>query len=585
MPKKELSSATRSGSVSSPTILRSSPVKKVPSSVFPKSGRSIPRYSGSRTHCNSDRSEGDPVQDLARQLEVPAVKSPTPSPKEAKPSASVPAAVASPAENGDGSALSTTPKPGSEGSTSDLVLLTDKPQPNDNGWKRKEPNPLPKKETSPSRRCKRKLMDDDDETEEEEIRTSINKRWKSDLEIFDRKATLQENVYDLEALLGGADELYSFDNLNKIWVTNGEKSKDVDDPLTWGNDTTSTIKSVLPYSLEWNERKSQTGTAATPLNADELYVKACTKLWEYKALVDPRANVDAQHKARNEMAEAWRRWHHQSSDFITMGDLQRYGEVLDMEGRQAIANALEVESSLLQAWVEEPLPREAKDTRQKESQSPLAPKEPATDSTPGPVDFSSYINFDDDEGDVKSSTEENKYPSYPLFIFPPLLSPPATTLGVAQSIQTVIAQGSSSITSFSKTPESLANDRILPKWAKEVLYSDNYLSLKQWMENRERELVRQSDVLEEKKEWVLNELYGPPRSDLTRTEKRIRPSTRAFNGLPEEQKPILLHGQAQVEGFTENGRHRDFVVVCRLSFDIDDGTIHYTTRPCGHVVT
>ncbi|KAG8842556.1 hypothetical protein FRB91_004107 [Serendipita sp. 411] len=442
MSKKELSRARRSGSAASPTITRSSPVKRVPSIVSPKSRRSGPRYSSSTTHCSSDRSEGDPVQDLARQLEVPAVKSPPPSPKEAKPSASVPAAVASPTENGDGSALSATPKPGSEGSTSDLALLTDKPQPSEDASKSEEPSPLPEKETSPSRRCKRKLMDDDDETEEEEIRTNINKRWKSDLEIFDRKATLQENVYDLESLLGGADEFYSFDNINEIWVTQEEELNDVDDPSNWGNDRTSTIESILPYSLKWNECKSQTSTAAAPLSADELYIKACTKLREYKALVDSRANVDAQCKARDEMAEAWRRWRHQSSDFVTIGDLKRYGEVLDMEGRQAIADALEVESSLLQAWVEEPFLRETRERKRKEGKAASTLKARATDSTPQPIDFSLYVNFGNDEEDIKSLNRTNAYPLSNLpFILPPPPPPTVTTLAaipiVAQAIPTL----------------------------------------------------------------------------------------------------------------------------------------------------
>ncbi|KAG8771890.1 hypothetical protein FRC16_005789, partial [Serendipita sp. 398] len=565
MSKKELSRARRSGSAASPTITRSSPVKRVPSIVSPKSRRSGPRYSSSTTHCSSDRSEGDPVQDLARQLEVPAVKSPPPSPKEAKPSASVPAAVASPTENGDGSALSATPKPGSEGSTSDLALLTDKPQPSEDASKSEEPSPLPEKETSPSRRCKRKLMDDDDETEEEEIRTNINKRWKSDLEIFDRKATLQENVYDLESLLGGADEFYSFDNINEIWVTQEEELNDVDDPSNWGNDRTSTIESILPYSLKWNECKSQTSTAAAPLSADELYIKACTKLREYKALVDSRANVDAQCKARDEMAEAWRRWRHQSSDFVTIGDLKRYGEVLDMEGRQAIADALEVESSLLQAWVEEPFLRETRERKRKEGKAASTLKARATDSTPQPIDFSLYVNFGNDEEDIKSLNRTNAYPLSNLpFILPPPPPPTVTTLAaipiVAQAIPTLVPQGTLSSTGFSKTPGTLADNRVLPKWAKGVLYCNSYLSLRQWMEDRVRELVQKSDVLEDKKEWLLNELYGPPRSDLTRSEKRISASTRVFNGLPDEQKPVLLHGKTQVEGFTKNEYHRDFVV-------------------------
>ncbi|KAG8797822.1 hypothetical protein FRC18_008859, partial [Serendipita sp. 400] len=433
-------------------------------------------------------------------------------------------------------------------------------------------------------------MDDDDETEEEEIRTNINKRWKSDLEIFDRKATLQGNVYSLEALLGGADELYSFDNINKIWVAQGEELKDVDDPSNWGNDRTSTIKSVLPYSLEWNERISQTSTAAAPLSTDALYVKACTRLRRYKALVDSTATVDAQDKARDEMAEAWRQWRHQSFEFTSMGDLQHYGEALDMEGRQAIADALEVELSLLQAWVEEPFLSETKERKRKERKAASTLKAPATDSTPQPIDFSLYVNFGNDEEDIKGPNRTNAYPlSNLLFILPPPPPPTVATLAaipiVAQAIPTLVPQGTLSSTGFSKTPGMLADNRVLPKWAKGVLYCNSYLSLRQWMEDRVRELVQKSDVLGDKKEWLLNELYGPPRSDLTRSEKRISASTRVFNGLPDEQKPVLLHGKTQVEGFTKNEYHRDFVVVCRLSFDIDGGTIHYTTRPCGHVVT
>ncbi|KAG8772810.1 hypothetical protein FRC15_002461 [Serendipita sp. 397] len=289
------------------------------------------------------------------------------------------------------------------------------------------------------------------------------------------------------------------------------------------------------------------------------------------------------------MAETWRHWHRQSAGFVSMGDLRQYGEALDAEGRGAIADALEVQSRLLQTWVDEPLTNEEKERRREERGAISSPKRLTAKATSQSVDIFKYINFGDDEENINDTNEdENNLQIYPPITLPPLpptIPTPAAIPTASQQVPTIVSQGSSLVTNFSKTPVTLIKAKTLQPWARDVLYCNDHLSLTRWMENRARALEQKREVLEDRKEWLLNELNGPPRSDLTAKEKKIRPSTRAFNGLPKDQKPVLLHGQQAVKDFTSEEHVRDHVVVCRLSFCIDDGALVYETRPCGHVVT
>ncbi|KAG9024256.1 hypothetical protein FS842_005509 [Serendipita sp. 407] len=193
---------------------------------------------------------------------------------------------------------------------------------------------------------------------------------------------MHEDIYGLDPLFEGEGEFYLFDNLNNNWITHGVGSKEIDDASIRGNDDQSTIESALPIFLEWDERESQTSTAAAPLSTDDLYVDACSKLRAYKACADLGAETDVQRQLLDEMAEAWRQWCRSSSEFIGMDALRQYGEALDKEGRLAIADALDVESESLQAWIDESLTAEEREKQTWERNEASPPKETAPDFTP-----------------------------------------------------------------------------------------------------------------------------------------------------------------------------------------------------------
>ncbi|KAG9028050.1 hypothetical protein FS842_004812, partial [Serendipita sp. 407] len=584
-PKKRVASLNRLTPGSELATPRSSPIKRSPPIACSESKPSSPRRSISGSNNGSRPSGEDSAKELARQLKVPAVeRSPSPSQPGIGLSSPVPAETVSSAEHDDTLIPSTISQSGSEGRTrSNPILVTDEPQ-----------SPGPNSEDSKSssnklesRRRKRDMLDDE-ETEEGRIGVNVNKRPRCDESLNEWKATLQAGVYDLQSLFEKNEELYWFDDINSIWMTHRE-SNDVDDPQNRDNDNQSTLESALLLASEWEERSLSTGTVVVPVMTSELYSVAREKLRIYVTLINSGDDTEAQKKACDDMAEAWRRWHQQSAKFIDIDDLRQYGEALDAEGRGAIADALDVQSTLLQAWINEPLTMEDKERRREEKEAILSPKELISTATLQSADFFKYIDFGDDEEDVNSTNEDEKCPRvYPTIILPPsvpIAVPTAATIPSATQIPTIVSQGSSSGTNFSKTPAVLIKAKILEPWARDVLYCNDHLSLTRWMENRARALEQKRDVLEDKKEWLLNELNGPPRSDLTAREKRIKPSTRVFNSLPEDQKPVLLHGQAEVEEFTTKQYGRDYVVVCRLSFCVDDGAINYKTRPCGQVVT
>ncbi|KAG8850293.1 hypothetical protein FRB91_009156 [Serendipita sp. 411] len=587
-PKRKIPSPNRPTPDSQPTTLRSSPLRRMPSIAGPKSRPLGPHRSISGLHNDSHPSGEDPTEESARQLEVPAVeRSPSPSQPGTELSSSAPVEMASSsAEHDDAPTPSTISQSGSEGRTrSNPILVTDEPQsPESNSENSKSsPNKLE------SRRRKRDIMDEE-ETEEGGIGVNVNKRPRCNESLNDWKATLQAGVYDLQSLFEKNEELYWFDDINNIWMNHTDESNDVDGQQNRDNDDQSTIESASSLVSDWEERELPIGTVAVPFMTSELYSIACEKLRIYVTFVNSEDDTEAQEKACDDMAEAWRHWHRQSAKLISMGDLRQYGEALDAQGRQAIADALDVQSALLQTWIDESLAAEEKERRIKEREATSFPKKLTPEATLQSVDFSAYIDFGDDQEDAINTNEDEQYLQvYPTTILPPLLPPTIpTTAAIAtttQQIPNIVSQGSSSGANFSKTPVVLIKAKILEPWARDMLYCNDHLSLTQWTENRARALEQKREVLEDKKEWLLNELNGPPRGDLTAREKRIKPSTRAFNSLPEDQKPVLLHGQAEVEEFTAKEYDRDYVVVCRLSFCINDGAIKYETRPCGQVVT
>ncbi|KAG8793686.1 hypothetical protein FRC20_003752 [Serendipita sp. 405] len=565
-----------------------------PPTTQPPTGRSSPGRLKSQNSDSGTPSNGEDVfQDSAQRLEAPAIASPLLSSlpgKKAEPSSRVTAVVNSPVERDITLVPVTVAVSEPEGATRvHPISVTEEPKLDNSSSE----DSVSLSDEKPSQRRKRTQVDDDEETDEAMIGPNVNKRLKCNIPIFNRTATTQGDIYGLDPLFEGEGEFHLFDSINNVWMIHGDESKEVDDPLTRGSDSQSEIKGALPISLEWDECESQTSTAAAPLSADELYADACAKLRAYKAHIDLGANANIQGEARDEMASAWRRWHQRSSEFIGMNAVRQYGEALDKEGRLAIADALGVESTSLLAWIEEPLTPGEKEEKRGERKAALASKNLASGSTSDFLDLSLYINFEEDEDDANNSIDNDLYT---LVYAPPILPPLIPLIPSApailphhvplQHVVAPVAQASSSAVAFSKTPEDLVKTGPLPKWAKGVLYCSTPQALKQWMDARTMALAQKADVLGDKEKWLLDELNGPPRSNLTRGEMRIRSSTRAFNGLPEDQKPVLLHGKAAVKDFTNSRYEREFVVVCRTSFSIDEsGVFDYRTQPCGHVVT
>ncbi|KAG8830271.1 hypothetical protein FRC17_005121 [Serendipita sp. 399] len=150
---------------------------------------------------------------------------------------------------------------------------------------------------------------------------------------------------------------YSFDDVYQYWELDVSKSKVIVDDLLGrgflqGNDITSTFPGIPSPSLDWDECKTLNEVVAAPPRADDLYTRACEKLRAYKAQIDRGSDFKAQKIARDEMTEAWRSWNLKSMEFVGMGELRNYGEVLDAEGRESLANALGVQSDYLQEWIE-----------------------------------------------------------------------------------------------------------------------------------------------------------------------------------------------------------------------------------------
>ncbi|KAG8825163.1 hypothetical protein FRC18_010371, partial [Serendipita sp. 400] len=256
-PKRKIPSPNRPTPDSQPTTPRFSPVGRIPSIAGPKSRPSSSHRSISGSHNDSRPSGEHPAEESGRQLEAPIVERPlSPSqPKTYAPSL-LPAVMASPTEH-DASA----PRSESEGfMRSNPIVVTDEQKPDESNREDLLSSPSKTK-----LRCRKRELVDDEEAEEQTIETNVAKRSKHDLPIFDRKATLQDDVYDLEPLFESIDALYSFDDVNNIWLTYKNESNDVDDLQNRGNDDESTFSSALPLASEWKERKLPISTAVAPL--------------------------------------------------------------------------------------------------------------------------------------------------------------------------------------------------------------------------------------------------------------------------------------------------------------------------------
>ncbi|KAG9042100.1 hypothetical protein FS842_002293 [Serendipita sp. 407] len=255
--KRKIPSPNRPTPDSQPTTPRFSPVRRVPSIAGPKSRPSSPHRSISGSYNGSRPSGEDPFEESARQLEAVIVDRPLPSsqPKTNAPSL-LPAVVASPAEHDASVARSESER----FTRSNPIVVTDERKPDESNREDLISSPSKTK-----LRCRKREVVDDEEAEEQAFETNVAKRSKRNLPIFDRKVTLQDDVYDLEPLFESIDALYFFDDVNNTWLAHKDESNDVDDLQTWGNDDKSTYKSALPLASEWEERKLPISTAVAPL--------------------------------------------------------------------------------------------------------------------------------------------------------------------------------------------------------------------------------------------------------------------------------------------------------------------------------
>ncbi|KAG8852226.1 hypothetical protein FRC20_001564 [Serendipita sp. 405] len=556
--------------------------------------------------CSNSTGGEDTTQEPVEQLQIVAGESlrKTPSKAVAPSSSKLVVAIPSKSDGASGDA-SRSEAEGSMRSNPILIydqLETDGSIPNEPLPSLNEERSPPSTEEKKSDRRKRRFKDDD-EAKDSVTKIRIAKKLRLNSSRQSQKAQSEEDRCEAQFCFEtGAETFHWFDELNNIWMSHTEEPNDVvDDQSTRNSGQNTTNNSVHSNFTEWSECKMQRNVAAAPHSAAVLYKSACRRLQEYKAQIDLGSEEAIIAKARESMEEAWREWHRASASFITLEDLRQYGDALDAEGRQAMANALEVQSDLLNLemeknilkWIEEPLTQEEKERRRLDREAALAPKEP-TSHVLESVNFADFVTFGDDEReeDVATSLEEDIYPLvYDSLLIPsPLLPtaplPSASLSPAAQSAAVPGMRPASLAATFVKTPTQRLGAGKLPPWAREVLYCNSHLLLEQWMEARARELTQSPNSLGEKAKWIIDELSGSPRGDLTPTELQITPATRAFNGLPDDQKPVLLDGQGEVKSYNKKESPGKFVVICRMSFRLDkDGQIEYGTSPCGHVVS
>ncbi|KAG8807635.1 hypothetical protein FRC17_004374 [Serendipita sp. 399] len=457
----------------------------------------------------------------------------------------------------------------------------------------------------------------------------------------------------------GVKDPYSFDDVYQYWEIDIAKSKDIVDDLLGrglfqGNDNETTFNSVPPTSPDWDEREMPNEVAAAPLSADDMYTRACKKLRAYKASVDAGSGLSARRIARDEMAEAWQTWNQKSTEYVGIGELRSYGEVLDAEGRESLANALGVQSDYLQEWIEgaassrkglqtsAPPPTSAPTRRTNPSlphdaDAPVAPTNPTLLSLPAgtplhpiPASFPSpnptlvqaqvlvrapvhtqrrrRVSLPAQTDVTTQGPAPTPVPAPTIATSHASTSTPAivptqnSAAAVGQAAPTPsltpISTPAAVLTTASPAPvpqspvftitplekvagkkESANATGKLPSWAKDVLYTDSRADLAQWTNARKTALKHNSIGMSQAEEQcILGELYGPARANLTPQERRFSAEKRACDALPEHQKPILLDNRSNAQNIAND---REYMLICRASFALEDRTFNYRTSICG----
>ncbi|KAG8833429.1 hypothetical protein FRC17_010691 [Serendipita sp. 399] len=500
-----------------------------------------------------------------------------------------------------------------------------------------------KQKADQSPRLRRKCTFEDECDEKASIEAKANKRVKPSPLGEGLRIDLSNPLnFDFDAEI--KEPYYSLDDWFKYWETDINTLEGIVDlpgqVLCQGNDEISASDSVHLLSFDQDERETPIGTVAARLSADDLYTHACGRLREYKAHVDAGSDSEKTKSARDEMFEAWKNWHDKSTEYVGMGEIRSYGEMLDAEGREALANALRVESNQLQSWIKEafpkreraplsvpdpdlgafpaavsspiparirhaigaPLPPHTQTQRRRTAPAPAQPisgRRTAPAAARAPVSLPAHATIvapAPTPAPVPTTTSAPLVNSTPVLAAVTAPTPiPGLTHAPAQVPVPISALVSAPVVAASQLPlfatsplgrvagknENPRTMGKLPSWAKEVLYTNSESDLTQWVRGREA-MLRQPNAVgmtTAEEQWVLSELYGPAREDLTPQQKRVSAEKRAYEALPDHQKPILLDGVDEVKNFTR--KERDFVLVCRASFTLEDRTFSYQTSVCG----
>ncbi|KAG8807578.1 hypothetical protein FRC17_004400 [Serendipita sp. 399] len=445
---------------------------------------------------------------------------------------------------------------------------------------------------------------------------------------------------------------YSFDDVYQYWETDVPKSKDLVDDLLGrecfqGNDNQSTFISIPPTSFDWDECKTLNEVVTAPLSADDLYMCACEKLRAYKAQINAGSDFKARKIARDEMAEAWRSWNLKATVFIGMGELRSYGEVLDAEGRESLANALDVQSDSLQGWIDgAPLSRKEPQTpahppiptpvrhvtpaSRSHTDAPVAPPNPIPFSVPAsaplhpipasvpnpnptmvqtqvpvrapvhtqrrrhvPVPAQTDVTTQGPAPTpvpapaILTSHASTSTPatvptqtSAPVVGQPASVSPPTPTLvSIPAPVPVVPVFAKTTQDKVAGKKENANATGKLPSWAKDVLYTDSSADLVLWTNARKAALKQNPIGMSQAEEQrILGDLYGSARADLTPQERRFSAEKRACDALPDHQKPILLDNRSNTQNAASD---REYMLICRASFALEDRTFNYRTSICG----
>ncbi|KAG8834133.1 hypothetical protein FRC17_009472 [Serendipita sp. 399] len=383
--------------------------------------------------------------------------------------------------------------------------------------------------------------------DEENVEAKVNKRLKP--------SPLEEALpLDLSSPLnfdystGTKSPYHSFDDWLKHWESDINKSEIIDDSL-----------GQLLY---------------------DLYTHDCGKPQEYKAQFDAGSDLKAREMAQAEILKT-----PVTAPDVKSGQFQRWiEEVLPVQDHTPLPvpdQDLSVNPTAVHVPRAFHTPPPAQTQRQ--CAAP-APSRPTSGRHIAPAAATALVSLPTLAATIAATSTAAPIPamtSAPLVHPTPVpvtVAPSSAPVAVVHHLSVFNAPPQGRIVGRNENPKTTGK---LPSWAKEVFYTDCDSDLTQWVRGREA-MLRQPNAVgmtTAEEQWVLSKLYGPAREDLTPQQKRVSAEKRACEALPDSEKPILLDDANEVKSFTN--KDRDFVLVCRASFTLDDRTFSYQTSICG----